>query len=99
MLKPDDKRVWVAALRSGDYEQGRHILRHQTFEDTPVRYCCLGVLGKVTGILTERQLFYNEGYDTLSKLLEVKNKMALITMNDEKMMSFKEIADWVEKNL
>jgi hypothetical protein len=34
---------WVAALRSGDYLQGREHLRYED-EDGVVRHCCLGVL-------------------------------------------------------
>jgi len=34
---------WVAALRSGEYRQGREHLRYED-EDGVVRHCCLGVL-------------------------------------------------------
>lgn len=33
---------WVAALRSGDYQQGQHLLRAQTPDGD--KLCCLGVL-------------------------------------------------------
>jgi len=36
------KAKWVAALRSGEYKQTRHLLR--TTDD---KYCCLGVLGTI----------------------------------------------------
>ena len=38
-MKPDIADRWVAALRSGEYEQGRSVLR-----STDNTYCCLGVL-------------------------------------------------------
>jgi hypothetical protein len=38
-LDPEVKAAWVAALRSGDYTQGREYLRSS--DDT---FCCLGVL-------------------------------------------------------
>lgn len=38
-MDPEVKARWVAALRSGDYEQGAHALR-----TNDNRYCCLGVL-------------------------------------------------------
>ena len=38
-MKPEIKDAWVAALRSGKYEQGRRTLR--SIEN---KYCCLGVL-------------------------------------------------------
>lgn len=37
-LNPERKAEWIAALLSGDYEQGRSALRNGRSE-----YCCLGV--------------------------------------------------------
>ena len=37
-LKPEIKALWLEALRSGEYTQGRFVLREQN------SYCCLGVL-------------------------------------------------------
>lgn len=41
-MNPDVKTAWVAALRSGDYEQGQELL-HQV-DGARHLYCCLGVL-------------------------------------------------------
>jgi len=38
-MRPEIKQKWVAALRSGDYEQGKMAL--QTSDG---KFCCLGVL-------------------------------------------------------
>jgi hypothetical protein len=39
MMNPEIKSMWVAALRSGDYQQGQGQLRnHNDY------FCCLGVL-------------------------------------------------------
>lgn len=38
-MNADVKAAWVAALRSGEYEQGHYVL-HSTDD----RFCCLGVL-------------------------------------------------------
>lgn len=38
-MRPSIKKKWVAALRSGDYKQGRDQLRNEQNE-----FCCLGVL-------------------------------------------------------
>ncbi len=38
-MNPEVKQMWVAALRSGEYEQGT--LRLRSHDD---KYCCLGVL-------------------------------------------------------
>lgn len=43
-MTPELKARWVAALRSGQYAQGKGQLRR--FDDT---YCCLGVLANVQG--------------------------------------------------
>ncbi len=39
MMNKEIKEKWVAALRSGDYQQGKEVLR--TGQD---KFCCLGVL-------------------------------------------------------
>lgn len=42
-LKPDVKNQWLAALRSGEYEQGKGVLRRVGTSGNK-EYCCLGVL-------------------------------------------------------
>jgi len=42
-MNPTYKQPWIAALRSGEYEQARSVLYNGT------GYCCLGVLCKVAG--------------------------------------------------
>lgn len=41
-MNPQVKEMWVKALRSGEYQQGRGELITMTDEHT--KYCCLGVL-------------------------------------------------------
>jgi hypothetical protein len=41
-MNPEIKAEWLAALRSGEYQQGRGRLRHD-YGDQP-EFCCLGVL-------------------------------------------------------
>lgn len=38
-MNPDVKSKWIAALTSGEFQQGRTVLR-----STKNEYCCLGVL-------------------------------------------------------
>lgn len=45
VFDPELKAQWVAALRSGDYKQGRDVLREPTRDG--MSYCCLGVLCEV----------------------------------------------------
>jgi hypothetical protein len=40
------KKLWVEALRSGEYKQTRGKLKHQT-EDGGLEHCCLGVLCEI----------------------------------------------------
>lgn len=44
-MKKEVAEKWVAALRSGDYEQGKYSLRNASGQ-----YCCLGVLCEITGV-------------------------------------------------
>lgn len=39
----DNAKKWVAALRSGNYEQTKHQLAVTNSDSEPVGYCCLGV--------------------------------------------------------
>lgn len=41
-MNPEVKHLWLNALRSGDYEQGREKLRNDKDQ-----YCCLGVLCEI----------------------------------------------------
>lgn len=38
------RNLWIAALRSGDYQQGTGNLQHIYSADEGYKYCCLGVL-------------------------------------------------------
>lgn len=108
------KAKWIAALKSGEYEQARQVLRHDE------RFCCLGVLCEVSGV--ERSDFgggYIFGDDEDGNemwgetelaghlLAEVgeDNQKACIRMNDGdaetglEPHSFAQIADWIEQNI
>ena len=43
-MDPEIKNQWVAALRSGNYKQGRDRLYRPATHDQDAQYCCLGVL-------------------------------------------------------
>lgn len=45
-MKPELKKLWVEALRSGEYEQTQEQLCDST-DDGGYSYCCLGVLCEV----------------------------------------------------
>lgn len=43
-MREDIKARWVAALRSGNYRQGKEKLARQMTRTMPMTHCCLGVL-------------------------------------------------------
>lgn len=105
-LPPDFKAKWVAALRSGEYKQGRSNL----YDSEKDAFCCLGVAGVLNGCSLasmdqKSNPVYNSEYsrvipgvnipllfDTMSWISDI------IHMNDNG-ESFSEIADYIEKNL
>lgn len=112
-MDADIKREWVAALRSGEYKQGRNRLCHRG------RMCCLGVLydACVDGEWVNTQDGWavpQDGdcfcYEVLSLPpivadvvgLTIESQIRLADMNDGRRgprRSFAEIADWIEANL
>lgn len=111
-MKLEIKSKWLAALRSGKYEQGRKRLW-----DLDDRYCCLGVLvdlvepeGWVTSSDELADAYYHSGscvhppLDLLDRVgLPSEESHKLASMNDgtDKTpgKSFAEIADYIEANL
>ena len=108
MMNPEVKAKWVAALRSGEYEQGTEMLRPG--ENT---YCCLGVLADVVdpngwklepgnfGPLWEHKSFCGRPSNDILKQVGLTRKAVddLIKMNDVELRPFNEIADYIEENL
>lgn len=105
-MNPELKTKWVAALRSGQFKQGRGRLH---FYGT---YCCIGVLAVVQGVnLSADERFQFEDSICTSSLPE--NLMAgldqlttgnLADMNDghgadKPGMTFAQIADYIEAHL
>lgn len=113
-LPSEFKMKWLEALRSGDYEQGKNLLR------SDVGYCCLGVACDING--AEWSLVDDEYYienslaydfpksgdlpDDVMKALKQQFipgdrdtvMSALAKMNDSG-HTFDEIALWIEENL
>jgi hypothetical protein len=95
------KRKWVAALRSGKFKQGHNTL-YSSRDDA---YCCLGVACKVHkphempmgGSLVEDLGEVPKGAIKVLVLHGVQDK--LITMNDDRKLSFKRIASYIDRYL
>ena len=109
-MKPHWKKKWLAALRSGEYKQGKGALRRRS--KGMDRHCCLGVLNDLMApaLWSEscnRDGKYDYGKDGSSMLSrESRNKAGLaygetsqlIDMNDSG-KRFTTIAKWIEENL
>lgn len=99
---------WVAALRSGEYKQGRTRLKNEFGE-----YCCLGVLTEVSGVEGRWEDTSNGTYwvdpegsffsayppEIRGETLGAMKTTDLIHLNDTQRKTFPEIADWIEENL
>lgn len=70
-MNAEVKQAWLAALRSGEYQQA-HSRLHDTDEGGNVRHCCLGVLcdlhSKATGMPWKDEIMvtsYHGAYEFL----------------------------------
>ena len=89
------KRKWVEALRSGEYKQGRNALVGFSYEENKLYLCCIGV---GFCIVRPSEDVNGSDTDTASAVLGLaaEQQDTLVNMNDEKKMSFAEIADYIE---
>lgn len=102
MLTKAEKRKWLRALRSGKYKQTEGGLHCSN------GYCCLGVLcdvidnskwkedtNKFDGFKYGRSAAYLPKSIKLSRKIQYK----LAELNDVEGYNFKEIADYISKNV
>lgn len=109
-MNQEVKKMWVEALRSGEYQQGKHHLNDNG------KFCCLGVLcdlavkdGVNLKVNPEPQNSYVITYDEHRCWLPHKvagwaqfpydKSGGLVEMNDKLNCSLEEIALYIEKNL
>lgn len=105
------KKIWVNALRSGDYKQGEGELRYECTEDFwdkkdnhtekgVVYHCCLGVAYECINGRKPNKNAEVLGKDMLKKMgLTDDTQQTLAGWNDSGRWGFKKIATWIEKNL
>jgi hypothetical protein len=99
-MNVDNVKKWVAALRSGDYKQGKGAM-YNANKDT---YCCLGVAAcLVPGLPIEGR---NSAYSTVAEWLGIHSAGDMyaggehfVHLNDTLDKSFTEIADEVEQRM
>lgn len=105
-------RKWIAALRSGDYIQGKSMLKYSRFSEDQIRYCCLGVLGEICDPDKFSIFQSNDAYDFEGKIVYYWDEQSfsslgaeildddiqnlLIFLNDSRGYSFNDIADVLE---
>lgn len=103
------KKLWVKALRSGKYKQGKTKLHYGNQNGS--KYCCLGVLSDLAvknGVCSRKKAF--ERNETLNIPVcvwagldcdrnPVVNGNRISIFNDKKNFNFRQIADLIEKNL
>ncbi len=95
-MDPELKAKWIAALRSGEYEQTTGQLH------SGIGYCCLGVLHHViTGSVPDagwggRLCSMPEEIEPLRNAGHIRT---LTNLNDEALLTFPQLADWIEVNL
>ena len=107
--KAHNRQVWVAALRSGEYQQGTGYLNSGDF-------CCLGVLCEVLGVAkrlndTEEITMYEgcaatapkqavEATGLLTGVGQRNNGVpSLAELNDEHKLTFEQIANVIENEV
>lgn len=100
------KEAWLKALRSGEYQQGRHRLRNE--DDC---FCALGVLCDILDpsgwLKSDGGAILFQDYSTMSLSLKMKDYIGLngiqtdhiMSLNDIDGKSFEDIADYVEEQL
>ena len=91
-MTPEFKAAWVAALRSGKYEQGRGALR------TGDTYCCLGVAcDLIDPIAWDGRTWRDCAFDNIGLLPFIARGSAetLADLNDSG-DTFAQIADFIE---
>jgi hypothetical protein len=92
MITKKQKKLWLAALRSGKYKQGFGDFRGDGINTyIPVNtYCALGLLQRVC----------KKGKDHYPESgVDIEEFTTIVYMNDNEFKSFKQIANWIEKNI
>ncbi len=97
-LPVEDKKIWVEALRSGKYKQGKEWLEDEGC------HCCLGVYAKVKGAqeIVGEELITDDIGSTINApdcLLDSSFLSLKLAQSNDAGMTFEEIADWIEENL
>lgn len=104
-MKKKIAKRWIAALRSGEYIQGRGQLRNQD------KFCCLGILcnlhaqdhPQIAASQLSPTFYLGKKADLAHEVvrwadISVSSESVLMDMNDAKQWSFNQIADHIKEN-
>ena len=95
-MTPEFKAAWVAALRSGKYEQGRGVMRKGD------RFCCLGVACDLIDPGAWGDGRFGMGWNGSESpdlpFINTNEFVNLVVLNDDG-SSFEKIADYIEHNI
>lgn len=95
-MDPEQKQKWVAALRSGKYQQAREAFCAEP--SSGLKHCCLAVfIDAVIGQPVTTKDYTSHFGPTFEKHKIPRSH--LVQLNDTEMLTFNEIADWIEENL
>jgi hypothetical protein len=92
-MTDDEARAWVAALRSGEYKQGKGQLK------TPEgNFCCLGVANEVMalGLPDHYGALQDKNTHAFTKLPRAL-QTTFYGLNDSRSLTFAEIAAYIEE--
>jgi len=91
------QKQWVAALRSGEYPQGRN------FMVCNGKYCCLGVAAKCFGLDHDRFYLTNKSWESLGlrdsegTFTYIPNFYGSLAQMNDRGVPFTKIADLMEQ--
>lgn len=100
-MKQDIKELWIRALRSGDYHQGRGNLRYGKL------HCCLGVLADLlhpdewrgNSMMGMGQTLSAEILEEAGLLCSEQGRLWIMNDSRDPFYSFDDIAHYIETNL
>ncbi len=98
-MTAEQKQQWVAALRSGEWQQGMGTL-HNEF-DGKTTHCCLGVADVLFGLKSRSTTYLasTAGISPSSAMfLNMMDQSTLVSANDSG-KTFAEIADIIERDI
>lgn len=114
-MREDIKAQWIAALKSGDYQQGQSALKN--FNDEQPTYCCLGVLCDLYAQAQDENFWRNRNLDVVTEILPKTvqewaelpapivrvlyngREQRLAWLNDEDKLSFTQLAELIDTGL